>query len=222
MRRRRCRHRPQRAQIAGGGSGELPVAKERGDLTDPLVGGHPGRWIGRCGRIDAPDRVERVLVVAVVPVCIPAVIVVGKHQQVAGVAAALQPQQTTGQVLPALRAVQRVDGARRRVGVAQATWIRRLTRLLHQRVNQGVVAVDPLGRVGAQRAGRRAGAVGGVVIESGLKSRHLADAFLDWANGWIDSAVEDHRPHMSTEPFQVSGAQLGAVAVSEVVDLIVT
>src|SRR6202007_3378306 len=115
----------------------------------------------------------------VMAVFIAVFIIVGERQQVTGVGATLQPKQTTGQVLPVLGGVQRVDRAGGRVGVAETARILRAARLGDQRVGKGGGAVDKLGRGGAQRAGLGAGAVRGVVVECGLESRHLVDVFLD-------------------------------------------
>ena len=76
------------------------VGQERRGLADPPIGVDPRRRIGRRRRVDAADRVERILSIVVVPVVVAALVLVGQHQQVAGVGAALQTEQTAGQVLP--------------------------------------------------------------------------------------------------------------------------
>src|SRR5271168_1038807 len=99
-------------------AGELPVGRERRDLTYPSISVGPHRRIGRLRRVDATDRVERVLRTVVVPLGIAAVVLVGQRQQVTGIGAAAQTEQAAGEEFPELRSVQRVDGARRGVGVA--------------------------------------------------------------------------------------------------------
>ncbi|PQM48092.1 hypothetical protein C1Y40_01688 [Mycobacterium talmoniae] len=79
---------------------------------------------------------------------------------------------------------------------------------------------DGLGRVGAQRAGRRLRAVGGVVVERHLETGHLVDVLGHRVDAGVDGAVEHHGPGVLAEPLQVGGAQLGAVAVAQVVDLL--
>ena len=155
------------------------------------------------------------------PVFVASVVFVGQHQQVAGIAPALQTKQTAGQEFPELRGVKGVDGAGGCVCVTQSAWIRGMRGLVHQRVDQFVVAVDPLRRVGAQRAIRRVGAICRVVVERGLKPGLLVDVLLDRAHGRVDGAVQHHRPHMVAELLDVGGPQFGAVAEAEVVDLVV-
>jgi hypothetical protein len=121
MRRRRRGHRPQRAQVARRMAGELPVRRERRDLTYPLVGVGPHRRICRLRRIDATDGVEGVLRTVVVPLGIAAVVLVGQGQQVTGIGATSQTEQAAGEEFPELRRVQRVDGARGRIGVTSGS-----------------------------------------------------------------------------------------------------
>ena len=89
------------------------------------------------------------------------------------------------------------------------------------RVDQAVVDVDGFGRIGAQRAGRLLGAVGGVVVERVLESLGLPQVGLDGIGVGVDGAVEDHRPHVLRVGLGVGGADPGAVRVAEVGQLVV-
>ena len=220
MRRGRRGHRPEGAQITRGEPGELAVGQERGPLADLPVHLSPCGRVGRGGAVHAADGVERVLAIAVTAVLVAALVVVGQQQQVVGVGAALQTEQTTGEVLPVLRGVERVDGAGDRVGVAQSARVGGGCRSGHQRVDQLVIAGDELGRVGTQRAGRGSGAVGRVVVERNLEAGHLFDQRLQRILGGVDRPVQHHGANPVGEPLEVGRAQFGPVAVAQIIDLI--
>jgi hypothetical protein len=83
-----------------------------------------------------------------------------------------------------------------------------------------VVAVDELRRVGAERAARRLGAVGGIVVERLLESRVLADAAFDRIEVGIDRTVENHGPDSLGKTLGVGRTEFGAVGEAEIVDLV--
>ncbi len=133
----------------------------------------------------------------------------------------LELGEASGEVLPHGRRVERQDGADQRVAVAQTTRILCGSGLLDQRVDQAVVDVVDLGRVGAQRAVRAGRAVGGVVVERGLERGGLVDVGFDRIGVGVDGAVEDHRADLVRVVLGVLGADAGAVRVTQVGQLVV-
>ena len=120
---RRGGNRPEGAEVAGRETGELTVGREWRDLPDTPVGVGPQRRIARRRPVDAADRIERILTVVVMAVIISALVVIGEHQQRVGLGAALQGQESSGQVLPVLRGVERVEGSGEGIGIAQSAGI---------------------------------------------------------------------------------------------------
>ena len=55
-----------------------------------------------------------------------------------------------------------------------------------------------------------------------METGHLLDQRVDRILVGVDRAVENHRAYPFGEPLQISRTQFGAVAVTEVVDLLLT
>ena len=221
MRRAGRRNRPESAGAQRGIAGELPVTHERCHLAHPAVlVDHLGP-VGHRRLIDAVDGDPGVGGIAVVPLGISAHVHIGQCQH--GVAATLgHLRQALGQVPPQVGRVQGHDGAHQGIAVGQATGITGGNRLVHQGIYQAAVDVDSLGRVGAEWTVGLLGAVGSVVVERFLECFGLIDVGLDRVGIGVDSAIEDHRPHLVRVRLGVRGADPGAVGVAEVVQLVVS